>query len=309
MQLNPAFTRPSSWATVPSHALYPQRHRRDEPLQISELLTNCAVPDTAEASWKSEAQHRLANAPTARDTPAGVASGWIIVLAAALVVYNVLLCLDYPVSYDQWDTRILGQYSEQLLVYLYPVHPRGYTWPMPAPQIQRSGPVRVQSALLLGQSAAASLLIGGQKVAELTAQHRVSAQEAALARGDTEYNPTDDAMAGGTPVAMRGLVTSEVWPALARWTPEYVAAAMPAVKPHISTEHEIRMHSIAHPLGQVKGVEWKRGWDEEEMPTTEFFRGNRHAYLFLPLRDLPDAMRAELTSTAAPAASLVLPRC
>ena len=47
----------------------------------------------------------------------------------------------------------------------------------------------------------------------------------------------------------------------------------------------------------MKGVEWKRGWEEEEMATAEFFTGARRAYLFLPLRRLPDAMRLDVGTT------------
>ena len=64
------------------------------------------------------------------------------------------------------------------------------------------------------------------------------------------------------------------------------------------------MHSIVHPLGTVSSVDWLRGWEEEEMPTAEFFKGKRslagrgegYPYLMLPEKKLPASMRADIGS-------------
>ena len=221
------------------------------PTTVPVSLTKLRLPDDAEVSWQIGTQPSITKPPVAHEDPAEVGSGWIVALAAALFVYNVLLCLGYPVSSEQFDSRLVSQYTQQLWTMLFPLDPLEHIWPVPDLPIQHTGPVRVQPALLLGH-AAASVLVGGQSVTELTAEGRVEAQTKALARGDPEYNPTDDAMVEGVPVVMRALISSGSWPALARWTPEYVAKAMPTVKPHISTDRAIRMHSIVHPLGQVR---------------------------------------------------------
>jgi hypothetical protein len=77
------------------------------------------------------------------------------------------------------------------------------------------------------------------------------------------------------------------------------------------------MHTIAAPMGQLSGISWPRGWEEEDMATSDFFVGARnpaaasqqnaddaagskykHSYLFLHDRDLPAAVRQGIGSLA-----------
>lgn len=68
-------------------------------------------------------------------------------------------------------------------------------------------------------------------------------------------------------------------------------------------------------MGQLPAISWPRGWEEEDMKTTDFFTGARnfaaaasednklgskhkHAYLFLHDRDLPAAVRQGIGSLA-----------
>jgi hypothetical protein len=185
-------------------------------------------------SWAIGTQPSLEKAPDPDDehpgAPDDLGSGWIVALAAAFFVYNVLLCLDYPVSPDQWDRLVMRRYFFSSWDRVFPPDLALYSWPVPEMPVRHGGPVRVESGFRRPPHSTPELvLVGGGAVKEVSATER-----AAMERRDPEYNPADAAMEGGVPVVTRGLIGAASWPAVERWTPEYVAEAMPTVKPHIS---------------------------------------------------------------------------
>ena len=223
-----------------------------------------------------------------------VGSGWVVTLALALFLYSLLLALDYPVG--RWAQSVggLGGWAA-----LFPPAADEWSWRLPEPLIRvpvgGSAEPRVESAFLSPPEGSAPLTLAGSRpVKALGPEERAAAERAAAARGEA-FNPTDDAMATDLPVVMRSLLSAADWPALSRWTPDHIARHMPTIRPHISARPAIRMHTAAAPMGRLEGVQWPRPWEERELPTAEFLRGEHpRAYLFLHDEQLPRALREDL---------------
>ena len=188
--------------------------------------------DTTEVSWKIGTQQAYEKPPEPPELDDDLGSGWIVALAASLFVYNLLLCLDYPVGPEHWDHKAMRRYTVNAWDVLFPPDANDWSWQLPDPVVPLApwtGEAAVSSGFLEppGTSAAALTLKGAQGVIELTAEGRVKAAATSRARGDPEYNPTDEAMVDRKPVVMRSLLTSRDWPALEQWTPDFIAEHLP----------------------------------------------------------------------------------
>ena len=255
---------------------------------LNEVVLGAAKQEPADQ------QQRTSETDSRAELGDTVGSGWVVTLALALFLYNLLLALDYPVGRWAQSVGALGGWAA-----LFPPAADEWSWRLPEPLIRvplgGSAEPRVESAFLSPPEGSALLTLAGSRpVKALGPEERTAAERAAAARGEA-FNPTDDAMARDAPVVMRSLLSAADWPALSRWTPEHIARHMPTIRPHISSRPAIRMHTAAAPMGRLEGVRWPRPWEERELPTAEFLRGEHpRAYLFLHGKQLPRALREDL---------------
>ena len=86
-------------------------------------------------------------------------------------------------------------------------------------------------------------------------------------------------MAAGRPRLLRGAVRQ--WPAVSKWTREFLVAQRPIIHPHAPITSQVRMHSSHRdqPLAKVAGVNWTRPFDEHELRTDRFFDAKELAYM------------------------------
>jgi hypothetical protein len=187
--------------------------------------------DTTEVSWKIGTQQAYEKPPEPPELDDDLGSGWIVALAASLFVYNLLLCLDYPVGPEHWDHKVMRRYTVNAWDVLFPPDANDWSWRLPEPVVPPAptGDAAISSGFLEppGTSTAALTLTGAHGVTELTAEGRVKAAATSRARGDPEYNPTDEAMVDRKPVVMRSLLTPRDWPAMEQWTPGFIAEHLP----------------------------------------------------------------------------------
>jgi hypothetical protein len=187
--------------------------------------------DTTEVSWKIGTQQAYEKPPEPPELDDDLGSGWIVALAASLFVYNLLLCLDYPVGPEHWDHKAMRRYTVNAWDVLFPPDANDWSWQLPEPVVPLAptGDAAISSGFLEppGTSTAALTLKGAQGVTELTPEGRVKAAATSRARGDPEYNPTDEAMVDRKPVVMRSLLSPRDWPALEQWTPDFIAEHLP----------------------------------------------------------------------------------
>mmetsp|Transcript_15776 Transcript_15776/g.26016 ORF Transcript_15776/g.26016 Transcript_15776/m.26016 type:complete len:534 (-) Transcript_15776:251-1852(-) len=74
------------------------------------------------------------------------------------------------------------------------------------------------------------------------------------------------------PVIIRNSKATQ-WPAMKLWSPEYFIKHMEDadLEVHASAKAKVRMHTEAHPIGQLKGVQWNRPWANATVTVSEFF--------------------------------------
>jgi len=97
------------------------------------------------------------------------------------------------------------------------------------------------------------------------------------------------------------------WPAMSKWNPEYFIENMEEFTVHASREPQGRMHTAAHPMGQLPGVRWLRPWEDVVVPSREFFAasaasaagggGGPYFYFFSNLRKLPALLQRDVGDT------------
>ena len=221
----------SSARSVAAETTLGSAKQRREPQQPakSEWTT-----DTTEVSWKIGTQQAYEKPPEPPELDDDLGSGWIVALAASLFVYNLLLCLDYPVGPEHWDHKAMRRYTVNAWDLLFPPDANDWSWQLPEPIVPSPSTMPDVDAAISsgfveppGSSMAALTLKGARGVTELTAEGRAKAAATSRARGDPEYNPTDEAMVDRQPVVMRALLSPKDWPALEQWTPDFISKHLP----------------------------------------------------------------------------------
>ena len=111
-------------------------------------------------------------------------------------------------------------------------------------------------------------------------------------------------MESGDPAVVHGMKSALGWPAFDEWSEELFKREQPLMRAAVSSEPTSRLHSAAHPLAQMPGVEWRRPFQEVDVPAVDFFARNSTgsssgSYLsfFSPLGNLPEAVQRGVGDT------------
>lgn len=236
--------------------------------------------DKSEVSWKigtkAPLQQKVA-ADAEGPENISIVSHMIVGVALSYFVYNVLVIVDHDlVNPRYWQRYNFKAAQQQAWERVFPPNPALSTWNVPSDSevgLTTDEDARTPAA---GTPFARSPGIGKMR--------------------EVPFNNdwVDEAMDYGKPTVVRGAVK---WQAIQKWEPSFMAAQLETVHPHISTGKSVRMHSIVHPYGELKNVSWARPWTERDMSGEEFFAPTKeNAYLFKPLKDLPEAVRTAVGS-------------